>query len=366
MANDPQSPDHAEAGEATPSETKRVFIVGCRRSGTTWTMLLLGQHPRVVALQQLDYFRRLHHFASWYDTDQAFGACILTQPDAPAARDAEMAAKGGLARLPLSTVASRDAFLRQARPLARDLYERFAACGADTLATVEQTPEYVQVWETVLAVFPDAYFVHVVRDPRSVFASHKNAARSWADPTRFSHDPIDVAREWRREVTRGRAIGEETDNYVELRYEDLRADPVSRLERLFGRLDLPADRALCERAVEAASIKRARASGDLAPAGFFRKGEVAGWRDELSTAEIRTIEYLTGDMMTELGYEMQNDVPVPMPARLRWRRFRERTSTAVRKWAWTDDGFVRRTASKTLKAFPGLRKVLLRRIEKPG
>ena len=48
---------------------RRVFIVGCRRSGTTWSMLLLAQHSEVVALQQTDFFRRLAHFGRWFESD---------------------------------------------------------------------------------------------------------------------------------------------------------------------------------------------------------------------------------------------------------------------------------------------------------
>ena len=94
-------------------------------------------------------------------------------------------------------------------------------------------------------------------------------------------------------------------------------------------------------------MKRMQQTDEIAPAGFFRKGEVSGWKTELSPAEIRTVEYLGGDLMGELGYELQNPRPVPMPTRLRWRAFRERTGAGLRKWAWTDDGLIRRTASKT-------------------
>jgi len=356
------------------SAPKHVFIVGCRRSGTTWTMLLAGQHPEVVALQQLDFFRRLDHFGRWFATDQAYGTCILTHPDAPAARAAsaprgqanDPSPSDGLARLPLSAAVDRSDFVAQIRPLATEVYARFAACGETTRAVVEQTPEYVHVWPTILEVFPDAHFVHVVRDPRSVYASHRNAARSWADPTRFSPDAIEVGREWTDEVTRARAIAGATDRYLELRYEDLRADPVPNLARLFSFLDLEADEDLCRRAVDACSMERLQKSSSIAPKGFFRKGEVAGWRKELSAGQIRTIEHLCSDLMRDLDYPLDNPSPVAPPLRLRWRRGRERAGDALRRWAWNDESAVRRGVSRVLKLFPGLRKVLLRRIKNPA
>jgi len=65
-----------------------------------------------------------------------------------------------------------------------------------------------------------------------------------------------------------------------------------------------------------ASPGRCRCSG-VAPGGFFRKRQVAGWREELSRGEIRAIEHVAGDLMRELGYALVNRPPVPAPVRLR-------------------------------------------------
>ena len=119
---------------SVPSEVKRVFIVGCRRSGTTWSMLLLAQHPGVVALQQIDFFRRLAHFGQWFDTREAFGMRALTREVAPQVQAEDQSR--GLMRIPLSDVLSEDRFFDQIRPLAEDVYDRFAACNPAPLAVV--------------------------------------------------------------------------------------------------------------------------------------------------------------------------------------------------------------------------------------
>jgi hypothetical protein len=155
--------------EPHEQEPRRVFIVGCRRSGTTWTMLLLAQHGEVVAVQQADLFRRLEHFGRWFRTEDEYGMCLLTSRTAEGAKAPEEG-KAGLARFSLKEALSEDGYYERIRTLVADTYDRFAACNPDARVVVEQTPEYVQCWEEVRRIFPDAYFLHVIRDPRSVFS----------------------------------------------------------------------------------------------------------------------------------------------------------------------------------------------------
>ncbi len=347
--------------EQTPAKVKRCFIVGCRRSGTTWTMLLLAQHPQVVALQQIDFFRRLNQFGKWFQSHEDYGMRVLTcRPPEGIEKDEDQ-----IARLTLKDAFPKESFGDLVRPLAEEVYERMRGFSPEADVIVEQTPEYVQVWEDVLQVFPDAYFLHIVRDPRSVFCSHRNAAKSWADPTRFSYDPVDVASEWKQDVTRARQIGQATDRYMEIRYEDMRADGPGHLARILDWLDMPSGQAFCEQAVESCKIEKMQKSSH-APKGFFRKGEVKGWRNEMSASEIQTVEYISADLMRELGYELKNSYPVAEPVRVRMRRKSQGMKSAVGRWAWGSDGPVRNGAARVLKSFPGLRKALLRNIKKPA
>jgi len=349
--------------EPEASALKRVFIVGCRRSGTTWSMLLLGQHPRVVALQQIDFFRRLAHFGRWFGARDDYGACALStrlRPGLPATSTAD-----GLQRVSVADAIGASRRLELLRPLAQGVYADLAAVNPAALACVDQTPEYVQVWEEILHLFPDAYFLHVVRDPRSVFCSQRNAARSWADPTRFSWDPQTVAEEWVRDVTRARGIAEATPRYHEVHYEALRREPVKGLSALFRWLEIPADEELCERAVAACSLERLR-QADHAPRGFFRKGEVSGWRSEMRRGEVRVLEHVAGDLMRELGYEPVTPPGAPVPRAVLWREGRRRFARGLRAWAWDSRSPLRRALARMLKALPFVRRALLRRLPRPA
>lgn len=341
---------------------KRVFIVGCRRSGTTWTMLLLGQHPRVVALQQIDFFRRLAHFGRWFAARDDFGTCALTPTVRPGL--ASTPTEDGLARVKIADALAPERYVELVRPLADAVYSELAAVNPDALAVVEQTPEYVQVWEEVLRIFPDAWFLHVVRDPRSVFCSHKSAAKSWADPTRFSHDPLAVGEEWVSDVSRARQIAEATPRYHEVRYEALRREPAKGLAAILRWLELPFDEALCERAVAACSLDKLRTGGH-APKGFFRKGEVSGWKAEMSAGEIRALEHAAGPLMRELGYEPLTPSDAPALLSVRWALARRMLTQRFRSWAWESKSPLRQAAARTLKSVPLVRKLILRRVTRP-
>jgi hypothetical protein len=348
---------------AEASPPKRVFIVGCRRSGTTWTMLLLGQHPRVVALQQIDFFRRLAHFGRWFGARDDYGTCALTtrvRPGVPSTPTED-----GLARVQIADALPPGRYLELVRPLAERVYAELGAVNPEVLAIVEQTPEYVQVWPEILRVFPDAWFLHVVRDPRSVFCSHRNAARSWADPTRFSYDPLAVAAEWVEDVGRARKIAEATSRYHEVHYEALRREPVKGLAAILRWLELPCDAALCERAVAACSLERLRRA-DHAPAGFFRKGEVSGWKAEMRPGEVRVLEHVAGHLMRELGYEPVTPPGAPAPLAVRWRTLRRELGARFRRWAWESRSPLRTGAARVLKSLPFVRRALLRRLARPG
>lgn len=99
---------------------------------------------------------------------------------------------------------------------------------------------------------------------------------------------------------------------LRLRYEDLKADPLTWFERALTFAGLPVSRADVERAVaetdferlqQAEAEKGFRELPDRATAPFFRRGVAGGWRDELPADLARRIEEDHGDVMREHGYQ---------------------------------------------------------------
>lgn len=98
-----------------------------------------------------------------------------------------------------------------------------------------------------------------------------------------------------------------------IRYEDLTADTAGTFAAALDFAGFPADRAQIAGATGFACFAQAQAQerekgfrelprwGDMR---FFRRGEVGGWRDELTPEQVARIEADHGPMMLRLGYEL--------------------------------------------------------------
>jgi hypothetical protein len=114
-------------------------------------------------------------------------------------------------------------------------------------------------------------------------------------------------------VSAGHRIGELTRNFRELRFEDLKGEHAPEiLKDLFTWLELPADLQFIGNTLEACRIDNVREGGqgirsygDLKPRDpdSLRKGVVDSWKDELSSRQIKIIEYINNDLMKDYGYE---------------------------------------------------------------
>lgn len=158
------------------------------------------------------------------------------------------------------------------------------------------------------SVFDDAFFVHIVRDPRAVVDSLMRVDL-WRDTFRYREpaweggltaadiadwhaaedSPVALAAtEWRAVLERAREEAGSLDphRYTEVRYEDFVDDPHAFLDSLFSFCELP----------------RASEPHDFVDDRFELKDLAQGWRDRLAPEDVRMIESLTHPAMTDLGY----------------------------------------------------------------
>jgi Sulfotransferase family len=248
-------------------DDRLVFIVGSPRSGTTFLGHSLGSLPGFIDLGEV----------------------------AP-----HKAAVPGLADLPPEAAAARIRRLLTATRL-------LGLVGR--LRSVEQTPETAFVLEAARQAFPDARFVHALRDGRDVVCSllergwlragrgggddagHRFGAdaRFWVEPERRAEFPraSDARRAawaWRRYVSAVLEAGSE--RVLEVRYERLHADPVGVAAELAAFLQAPEKPlALALRAAHGSSVGR--------------------WRRELDEEQLADVLDESGKLLARLGY-LQN------------------------------------------------------------
>jgi len=197
----------------------------------------------------------------------------------------------------------------------RAFYELYAAKQGKS-RWGDKTPIYVKRMRLIGGVLDEARFVHLIRDGRDVALSRQRrgmgAAKSIAD----------VAERWRRRIELARKQSRRLrGRYLELRYEDLVADPEPALRGVCELCELAFDRAML--AHHEGAAERLGELGDL-PADGDRKplsgkerlaahalaarpasGERTGvWRSEMSDADIAAFEAVAGGLLAELGYEL--------------------------------------------------------------
>jgi Sulfotransferase family len=269
------------------SVMKTVFLVGCPRSGTTWLQIILGSHPAIATVRETHLFDRyLSNLYAQYDGE------------------AEKGGKDGL-----RVLFDEAQFDRLCRQFADGVLAEIAATKPGALAVLEKTAS--QIWSSRLMrrLYPEAFFLHIVRDPRAVAASMLAYAREdWANEG--GADVLSAAEAWLSAVTIGHCeLAVLGDRLIEVRYEDLIATPDEVLGNILRRLGLDPMRYDPDRfSIE--TVKRRGAVGTpLDPAwenrrNFFRRGTAEGWMGDLSPAQIAIIDGICADLMAEFGYSV--------------------------------------------------------------
>jgi hypothetical protein len=262
-----------------------VFICGCARSGTTWTLDLFDRHPQVRAICE-----------SWIFSQTRGVTGLLAQPYWSAAEQEGWGRRvdtafGAVQVLPYEEMVSELGALL-ASWLAR-------SAGEEHRFLVAKEP--LDVAATAI-LFPEARFVHVIRDGRDVALSMRRASETW-DPTMGVGLPIEFRAEaWRRQVRSIRAHRELLgERYLEIHYEEMKADPVSAMRTLFEFSRIPHDDDLLEQIRGQTELS---SYDELARrSGFRGGGRNGGWDEVFGPRDAFGFSRAAGDMLVELGYE---------------------------------------------------------------
>jgi hypothetical protein len=234
-----------------PSIERRIFLVGCARSGTTLLQALLAAHSRIASFPETHFFaatvgqtgRRRFGLrpASHGDRIRFLLSDWRVRLGIPAggsnrrlARFLDEIGRGDLKPIFASTLGSTR---RKTRSFLRLL---------DTLTLeegkthwLEKTPNNLDYIDVIERLVPDAAFIHIVRSGEDNIASLCNAAREYPESWGRHYGSLDrcIAR-WCLCIARTREqLGK--DNHTAVRYEQLVSDPRAVLQAVCSFIGVP-------------------------------------------------------------------------------------------------------------------------------
>jgi Sulfotransferase family len=174
----------------------------------------------------------------------------------------------------------------------------------------DKRPSYFKHMDVLLRMWPDAQFVHLIRDGRDCVASLKEMP--W-----YNLDSYHAISAWREAIDYGRRYAPRLgpDGYYEVQYERLVTDPATELAGLCGFLGEEYHPGMTEPQEIAKLTVPPQKKWHSRTQNAVTSGRVGSWQHRLESWEISLAEAALGARLQEYGYELSG-APRPTSARL--------------------------------------------------
>jgi hypothetical protein len=306
------APRAGEPSSFAGRANRPVFVGGCPRSGTTLLRTMLNTHPGLAMPHETRFL-----IAGW-ERRAVFGDLSDPQNRRRVAKWIAGRPKSRLYRLELEPE-ELTAALEAAAPTIGSVLGAPFALFAERQGKQrwgDKRPSHAQNLDAIFAMFPDAQFVNMIRDPRAAVASVRKIG--W-----YGGDLAAGAALWLRSV---RAVDRwrprlAPDQLFELQYEELVHEPGRSLERIAAFLGLAPE------GVE--TMMRFHESSDVPTDGTFHPrmaspvttDAVRAWEAALTSEEVAFVEHVLRAEMRRYDYEAAaTDTPIPHDMVRRYRK----------------------------------------------
>ena len=266
-----------------------VFIGGCGRSGTTLLAASLGAHSKCLCVPESHF--RLSLFRGMDGTEEGLSAEKIGR---------EIGRHWSYRAWGLGHCLNRLLAEQSSREPADVLGRLVFSYGQKQQNEVYQlwidhTPTNVRYASRLNVLFPEARFIHIVRDGRAVAAS--------VLPLDWGPNTVAAAAKWWSESL---CYGLAAESYIpevkmtRVRYEDLVSDPAGVLRGLCAFLELEYEPKMVTGAgFDVPEFTKAQHSLVGEPPDVSR---VDAWKGTLTPSQVAIFERLTADLLVMLGY----------------------------------------------------------------
>lgn len=158
----------------------------------------------------------------------------------------------------------------------------------------------------LMEALPESRMVFLIRDPRDVVASTLHTPFARNTPERMkkaAEQPEEFvrvrAKTYLRDISRTKQAYEAHEGRkVLVRYEDLKADTLGTMKRLYSALEIPVDEGELARAVEKCAWENIP-EDEKGPGTVRRRGTSGGWREDLTPEQVEIVERITAPILDE-------------------------------------------------------------------
>ncbi|HEX6709150.1 MAG TPA: sulfotransferase [Rubrobacter sp.] len=280
-------PADGETGRISPENL--VWIFGSARTGSTWLGAMMAD---------------LKGHAWWHEPLVGYLFGHLYYERARARREDDHFILGG----------DRDLWLGPVRRFVLDSASTRFPELIDKGYLVIKEPHGTLGAPLLTEALPESRMILLVRDPRDVISSKMDAARegSWAEEaqkrrgqekknTSADRRPDAFVKSQARRYVQlidlaQQAYDSHNGRKVLVRYEDLRAEPLETMRRIYASLEIPVEEWDLARVVEKHAWEnipdRKKGSGK-----FYRKGSPGGWAEDLTPEQVEIVEGITAPIL---------------------------------------------------------------------
>jgi len=294
-----------------------IFIVGTSRSGTELiSQQILSKHPQVRIAMETHYFEDLRLKMSDRErtplSQSEARICenyflALTHKIYKAEGDPE---QGWMKREDLKSLANE---IGQGSDSYFEAFCRLYATEHDKnkIRWGEKTPRHIFRISEIIARYPNAKFVYMLRHPGGVIASYRNFWKSdkhsvkQRNRLKKSYNLLIVSLLWKaafKAALKARQQFGEEHVYIQ-KFEDLIEQPESSIKSLAEWLNLDFKPEMVEKIALINSPDRNAVNQDTADKAGFVKQAVYRWREQLAPGEIAAAQSCCGKFIEKAGYQ---------------------------------------------------------------
>lgn len=267
-----------------------IYLTGVGRSGTTMLQSMLYAHSKINFSVETHFFKR--HILPYMKGKK------LTPED--------LKSDSYFNRLPEEKKERLLAVQADSLDDLRSMFRRIMGGDEELAYLGDKDTEYVRYFTHLKKLFPEAYMIHIIRDPRDVVASRLKT--EWGAKRSVEFHIAEYQYYLKKARTEGVALF--GDRYLELRYEMLIDDPKSQLTSLLDKLGLE---------FEPEMLNFHKGGGDLVAADEKQwksnvskpldSGNQGKWKKTISTIDAAALQHGFEDFFLEQGYEMVSEKP---------------------------------------------------------